>query len=78
MAAKGGEGSALDWSGGEFRVMRPRFRALTVRYRDRPVADATVDKKPFEIEPGAGVVLPVRVNIYAYADGKTVVAYGPA
>jgi len=41
------------------------------------VGNPNMGKKLFEIEPGAGVVLPVRVNIYKYADGKTVVAYIP-
>lgn len=43
------------------------------------VGNPSVGKKLFEIEPGAGTgtVLPVRVNIYRNAGGKTVVAYIP-
>ena len=41
------------------------------------VGNPNVGKQLFEIEPGAGVVLPVRVNIFANAAGKTVVAYLP-
>lgn len=41
------------------------------------VGNPNVGKQLFEIEPGAGVALPVRVNIYRNADGRTVVAYVP-
>lgn len=41
------------------------------------VGNPAVGKQFFEIEPGAGVVLPVRVNIFQNAEGKTVVAYIP-
>lgn len=41
------------------------------------VGNPNIGKKLFEIEPGAGVVLPVRVNIYQGSDGNTVVAYIP-
>ncbi len=41
------------------------------------VGNPAMGKKLFELEPGAGVVVPVRVNIYRNADGRTVVAYIP-
>ncbi|MGD9548366.1 MAG: DUF302 domain-containing protein [Candidatus Krumholzibacteriia bacterium] len=41
------------------------------------VGNPSLGKQLFEIEPGAGTVLPVRVNIYKNAEGKTVVAYIP-
>lgn len=41
------------------------------------VGNPNVGKQLFEIEPGAGVALPVRVNIYRNAEGQTVVAYAP-
>jgi uncharacterized protein (DUF302 family) len=50
---------------------------LKVKSESIFVGNPNVGKKLFEIEPGAGVVLPVRVNIYENADGKTVVAYIP-
>lgn len=39
------------------------------------VGSPTVGKKLFAAEPGAGVVVPVRINIYADAKGQTVVSY---
>lgn len=50
---------------------------LKVRSESVFVGNPNLGKKLFEIEPGAGVVLPVRVNIYENAEGKTVVAYVP-
>jgi uncharacterized protein (DUF302 family) len=50
---------------------------LKVKSESIFVGNPSVGKKLFEIEPGAGVVLPVRVNIYENAEGKTVVAYIP-
>lgn len=41
------------------------------------VGNPNVGKQLFEIEHGAGLVLPVRVNIFENADGKTVVVYIP-
>ncbi len=41
------------------------------------VGNPNVGKKLFAIEPGAGVALPVRVNIFENAAGQTVVAYIP-
>lgn len=39
------------------------------------VGSPTVGKKLFSAEPGAGVVVPVRINLYADKQGKTVVIY---
>ncbi len=50
---------------------------LKVKSESIFVGNPSLGKKLFEIEPGAGVVLPVRVNIYENAAGKTVVAYVP-
>jgi uncharacterized protein (DUF302 family) len=50
---------------------------LKVKSESIFVGNPTMGKKLFEIEPGAGVVLPVRVNIYQNAEGQTVVAYIP-
>ncbi len=41
------------------------------------VGNPTVGKKLFSAEPGAGVAVPIRVNIYKGANGKTVVRYIP-
>ena len=41
------------------------------------VGNPAIGKQVFEQNPGAGIVLPVRINVYADADGKTVVAYDP-
>ena len=50
---------------------------LKVKSESIFVGNPNMGKKLFEIEPGAGTVLPVRVNIYKNAEGKTVVAYIP-
>lgn len=50
---------------------------LKVKSESIFVGNPTVGKQLFEVEPGVGVVLPVRVNIFENADGKTVVAYIP-
>lgn len=50
---------------------------LKVKSESIFVGNPNIGKKLFEIEPGAGVVLPVRVNIYENAEGRTVVAYIP-
>ncbi len=39
------------------------------------VGSPTVGKKLFSAEPGAGVVVPVRINLYADKQGKTVAIY---
>ena len=41
------------------------------------VGSPTVGKKLFSAQPGAGLVVPVRINIYADAQGRTVVSYIP-
>ncbi len=41
------------------------------------VGSPTVGKKLFSAQPGAGLVVPVRINIYADAQGRTVVSYVP-
>lgn len=54
-----------------------KMTGLEVKSESVFVGNPNLGKKLFEIEPGAGVVLPVRVNIYENAAGKTVVAYVP-
>lgn len=39
------------------------------------VGNPTMGKKLFSAEPGAGQVVPVRINIYQNTDGQTVVSY---
>ncbi|MEJ2420338.1 MAG: DUF302 domain-containing protein [Acidobacteriota bacterium] len=41
------------------------------------VGNPTVGKKLFSANPGVGLVVPVRVNIFKDANGKTVVSYIP-
>lgn len=41
------------------------------------VGNPTVGKDVFSEERGAGLVLPIRVNVYSDADGKTWVSYVP-
>ena len=41
------------------------------------VGNPTVGKKLFSAEPGAGLVVPVRINVYADARGRTIVRYIP-
>lgn len=41
------------------------------------VGNPTVGKKLFSAEPGAGLVVPVRINLYADADGNTILSYIP-
>lgn len=41
------------------------------------VGSPTVGKDLFSAQPGAGLVVPVRINIYADAQGRTVVSYVP-
>jgi uncharacterized protein (DUF302 family) len=41
------------------------------------VGSPTVGKKLFSAQPGVGLVVPVRVNVYATAQGQTVVSYIP-
>lgn len=41
------------------------------------VGNPNVGKKLFSADPAAGLVVPIRVNIYATASGQTVVSYIP-
>ncbi len=41
------------------------------------VGNPTMGKKLFSVDPGAGLVVPVRINVYRNSDGKTVVSYLP-
>ena len=41
------------------------------------VGNPTMGKQIFEAERGAGVVVPVRINVFENAKGQTVVAYIP-
>ena len=41
------------------------------------VGSPTVGKSLFSADPAAGLVVPMRINIHANADGHTVVAYIP-
>lgn len=41
------------------------------------IGNPTVGKDAFAAEPGAGVVLPVRVNVFADGHGNTFVSYVP-
>ncbi len=41
------------------------------------VGNATVGKKLFGANPGAGIAVPVRINVYKAANGSTMVAYVP-
>jgi uncharacterized protein (DUF302 family) len=41
------------------------------------VGNPTVGKELFSAQPGAGLVVPVRVNVYGDARGQTVVSYVP-
>ncbi len=50
---------------------------LKVKSESVFLGNPNVGKKLFTIEPGAGVALPVRVNIFENSEGKTVVAYIP-
>jgi len=41
------------------------------------IGSAAVGKKLFSANPGAGIAVPVRINVYKAADGSTMVAYVP-
>lgn len=41
------------------------------------VGNPTVGKQLFSAEPGAGLVVPVRINLYVDSSGRTVVSYIP-
>jgi len=50
---------------------------LSVQSETVFVGSPTVGKDIFSEEPGAGLVVPIRVNVYADAQGKTWVSYVP-
>jgi uncharacterized protein (DUF302 family) len=41
------------------------------------VGNPTVGKELFSADPGVGVVVPIRINVYADARGGTIVSYVP-
>ncbi len=41
------------------------------------VGNPTVGKKLFSADPGVGIVVPIRINIYADGQGNTIVSYVP-
>jgi uncharacterized protein (DUF302 family) len=50
---------------------------LKVQSESLFVGSPTVGKDLFSAQPGAGLVVPVRINIYQDAEGRTVVSYVP-
>lgn len=50
---------------------------LKVQSESLFVGNPTVGKKLFSAEPGVGLVVPVRINVYQDAEGRTVVSYVP-
>jgi len=54
-----------------------KMTGLTVKSESVFLGNPNVGKKLFAIEPGAGVALPIRVNIFENSDSETVVAYVP-
>ena len=48
---------------------------LKVKSESIFVGSPTMGKKLFSVEPGAGQVVPVRINIFENAKGQTVVSY---
>lgn len=50
---------------------------LSVQSQSLFVGNPTVGKKLFTSERGAGVAVPVRINVYENAQGQTIVAYVP-
>jgi len=41
------------------------------------IGSPTIGKDLFSAQPGVGLVVPIRVNVYADAQGQTVVSYTP-
>jgi uncharacterized protein (DUF302 family) len=41
------------------------------------VGNPTVGKELFSSDPGVGIVVPVRINVFADAGGNTIVSYVP-
>ncbi len=50
---------------------------LSVQSESVFVGNPTVGKKLFSANPGAGLVVPIRVNLYVNQQGQTVVSYIP-
>jgi len=50
---------------------------LTIESESLFVGNATVGKKLFSANAGAGIAVPVRINVYKAANGSTMVAYVP-
>ena len=48
---------------------------LKVKSESIFVGNPTMGKKIFSVEPGAGQIIPVRINIFENAEGQTVVSY---
>ncbi len=54
-----------------------KMTGLSVESESIFVGNPAVGKKLFSAEPGAGVAVPIRINIYRDSDGGTVVRYVP-
>ncbi len=54
-----------------------KMTGLNVESESIFVGNPTVGKKLFSAEPGAGVAVPIRINVYRDSDGGTVVRYVP-
>ncbi len=54
-----------------------KMTGLTVKSESVFVGNPTIGKKLFSANPGAGLAVPVRVNIYEDSKGQTVVSYVP-
>lgn len=50
---------------------------LSVESESIFVGSPTVGKELFSADPAAGLVVPMRINVYVNADGQTVMAYIP-
>lgn len=50
---------------------------LSVKSETLFVGNPRVGKKLFSADPGAGIAVPIRINVYQDANGKTVVRYIP-
>lgn len=48
---------------------------MNVDSRSLFIGNPTIGKKLFSAEPGAGIVVPIRVNIYTNQEGQTIVGY---
>ncbi len=50
---------------------------LSVQSESVFVGNPTVGKKLFSANPGAGLVVPIRINLYVDREGRTIVSYIP-